>query len=95
MTFRHTKLLSLFVNMTSQHKEQRTICPGFTAWCGKGFGPPVTKVDRYLLVAKMSGKRTVKELRCMREVLKKTNVGVKQHAIRACSQSQVAEPLEK
>ena len=44
------------------------------AKCCNGFGPPVTEVDWYWLAARMAD-----ELRSMSEVLKKANLGVKQH----------------
>ena len=79
------------MKVTDEHKDGSR----FAAKCGKGFGPPVTEVDWYVLVAKMAETPPVKELRSMSAVVKKTNTGVKEHGISVCTLSQVAECREK
>ena len=61
---RHLTALSLG---KSDRRPQTVAYDGssFAARCGKGFGPPVTEVDRCWLVAKMAEARTVRELRSM------------------------------
>ena len=56
----------------------------FAAKCGKGFGPPVTEVDWCWLVAQMAEAPTAEEPRSMIDVVKRANLGVMQHGIRAC-----------
>ena len=58
---------------------------------GKGFGPPVTDLDWYWLVAKMAEASTPREPRSMSDVVKKANLTVKQHGVRACTLGQVAD----
>ena len=87
--------LSPWLRVTGEHEEQRTMCPSLRLnvawaadhqsrrWIGTGW-----------LVSKIADAPTVTELRSMSGVVKKkkkTNFGVQQLEVRACSPAQVAE----
>ena len=94
MAFRNTKLHSPLVQVTGEPEAQRMTFPGLLLtvawalarqplrWIGCGWWP------------RWPTRQRSKELRSMSDFVKNANLGVKQHGIRACTLSQVAECRE-
>ena len=71
MVLRHARLRSPMLKATGGRRDRRMTCPSLRLRAAEALGPPVTEVDWYWLVAKISEAPTPRELRSMSDVVKK------------------------